>query len=72
MKSSASPTCTGPAGEDWTHTWSGSKIRFKYNDVLIELLESGFTDYEYCVSGDEIDIANDQFKLESTGDHGVS
>ena len=34
-------------------------------------MPAGFSEFEYCVNNDDVDVANDEFQLQSTSDNGV-
>ena len=34
-------------------------------------IPSGFTDFEYCIDMDDVDIENDEFKMLASGNDGV-
>ena len=34
-------------------------------------MPSGFREFEHCLKNDDVDVANDEFQLQSTSDNGV-
>ena len=52
-------------------SWSGDPIKLFHNDVEKAIIPSGFTDFEYCIVMDDVDIENDKFKLLAGGSNGV-
>ena len=55
-----------------SNTWSGNPITLFHNDVEKTTIPNGFTDFEYCLDNDEVDVKKDKFKLLSGGIDGVS
>ena len=59
------PDGTGP------QYWDGSEIIIKHNGQTIATMAAGFTEFEHCLNNDDVDVANDEFQLQSTSGNGV-
>ena len=54
------------------HTgWNGNAIRLKHNGNTIATIPAGFTVFEHCLNMDDVDVTNDKFQLQSTGNNEV-
>ena len=51
--------------------WAESDIVIKHNGVNVTTMPAAFTEFEYCFDMDVIDIANDEFQLQSSSEDGV-
>ena len=51
--------------------WDGSEIIIKHNGQTIATMPAGFTEFEHCLNNDDVDVANDEFQLQSTSGNGV-
>ena len=51
--------------------WDGDDIYFNVNGERKNTLKNAFNEFEYCGQLDSIDIENDEFQLQSSGDDGV-
>ena len=51
--------------------WQGGKIFININGLRKKIIPSGFTEFEYCLSHDEYDVANDRFQLQSSNNNDV-
>ena len=50
---------------------AGSDIVIKHNGVNVTTMPAAFTEFEYCFDMDDINIANDEFQLQSSSEDGV-
>ena len=50
---------------------AGSHIVIKHNGVNVTTMPAAFTEFEYCFDMDDINIANDEFQLQSSSEDGV-
>ena len=54
------------------HQWyEGDAIKIKHNGNTIATIPRGFNEFEHCLSLDDVDVTNDEFQLQSTGNDGV-
>ena len=53
------------------NSWAGSDIVIKHNGVNVTTMPAASTEFEYCFDMDDIDIANDEFQLQSSSEDGV-
>ena len=52
-------------------SWYGDPIKLFHNDEEKAIIPSKFTDFEYCIDMDDVDIENDEFKMLASGSDGV-
>ena len=53
------------------NSWAGGDIVIKHNGVNVTTMPAASTEFEYCFDMDDIDIANDEFQLQSSSEDGV-
>lgn len=53
-------------------SWEGDSIAIYHNGVFEAGTQYGFTNFEYCLPLDQVDVENDIFEFENGGDDGVS
>ena len=58
-----------PGGDD---SWMGSPLTLSRNGNTLVVLQSGFTQEDYCLTMDQVDQENDIFELSVSGGDGVS
>ena len=65
--------CQHPSDPDGTDQqfWDGSEIIIKHNGQTIATMPAGFSEFEHCLNNDDVDVANDEFQLQSTSNNGV-
>ena len=51
--------------------WDGDEIYFNVNGERKNTMKNAFNEFKYCRQSDLIDIENDEFQLQSSGDNGV-
>ena len=56
----------------WSQTGSGNDITLLHNGVEKFIYQSEFTDFDFCLHSNEVDVENDLFELKNGGDDGVS
>ena len=63
--------CQHPVPTGGPKDWAGSDILIKQNGVNVATMPAATTEFEYCLNMDDIDIANDEFQLQSSSEDGV-
>ena len=63
ISSAQSATCLNFDATDGGYWWEGSTATLLHNGAQIGTLPYGFTNREFCLPVDEVDAANDEFKL---------
>ena len=63
VKSNENPPCNS--------FWRGGKIYINFNGQRKATIPSGFRNFQYCLSSDEIDIENDRIQLKSSNNDNV-
>ena len=53
------------------NSWAGSDIIIKHNGVNVTTMPAASTGFKYCLDMDDINIANDEFQLQSSSEDGV-
>ena len=66
---SGQPAC--PYGSHGS-SWEGDSISIYHNGVFEASTQYGFTNFEFCLPSNQVDIENDIFEFENGGDDGVS
>ena len=72
MTSSADESlCQRPENGNGPENSAGGDIAIKYNAEIVATIPSGFNEFEHCVPLTDVDVANDEFQLQSTSSDGT-
>ena len=72
MTSSADESlCQRPENGNGPENSAGGDIAIKYNAEIVATIPSGFNEFEHCVPLTDVDVANDEFQLQSTSTDGT-